>query len=28
MFIKAFDAPNYRPTMEDWCKELYNVLKG
>ncbi len=27
MFIKAFDAPNYRPTMEDWCKELYNILK-
>lgn len=27
MFIKAFDAPNYRPTMEDWCKELYNLLK-
>ena len=28
MFIKAFDAPNYRPSMEDWCKELFNILKG
>ena len=26
MFIKAFDAPNYRPTMEDWCKELFNII--
>lgn len=27
MFIKAFDAPNYRPTMEDWCKELYRIIE-
>lgn len=26
MFIKAFDAPNYRPTMEDWCKELFKII--
>ena len=28
MFIKAFDAPNYRPTMEDWCKELFKILSN
>lgn len=26
MFIKAFDAPNYRPSMEDWCKELFRII--
>lgn len=26
MFIKSFDAPNYRPTMEDWCKELFKLI--
>lgn len=26
MFIKAFDAPNYRPNMEEWCKELFNII--
>ncbi len=26
MFIRAFDAPNYRPTMEEWCKELYKII--
>lgn len=26
MFIKAFDAPNYRPTMEEWCKELFKLI--
>lgn len=26
MFIRAFDAPNYRPTMEEWCKELFKII--
>lgn len=26
MFIRAFDAPNYRPTMETWYKELYKLI--
>lgn len=27
MFIRAFDAPNYRPTMEEWCKELFKLIQ-
>lgn len=26
MFIRAFDAPNYRPAMEEWCKELFKII--
>lgn len=26
MFIRAFDAPNYRPSMEEWCKLLYKLI--
>lgn len=26
MFVRAFDAPNYRPTMEEWCKELFKII--
>lgn len=26
MFIRAFDAANYRPTMEEWCKELFKII--
>lgn len=26
MFIRAFDAPNYRPTMEEWCRELFKII--
>lgn len=26
MFVRAFDAPNYRPTMEEWCKELLKII--
>lgn len=26
MFIRAFDAPNYRPTAEEWCKELFKMI--
>ncbi|MCM1140262.1 MAG: hypothetical protein NC453_16975 [Muribaculum sp.] len=28
MFIRAFDAPNYRPTMEEWCKELHKLISS
>lgn len=26
MFIRAFDAPNYRPSMDEWCKEFYKLI--
>lgn len=26
MFVRAFDAPNYRLTMEEWCKELFKII--
>jgi len=26
LFIRSFDAPNYRPVMEEWYKELYKVI--
>ena len=26
LFIRAFDAPNYRPTMEEWYKELVKII--